>query len=135
MVLMAMFAFLKGGHREKIAAGVYLFAWFSSLIAQENVGFRGLPLSMFLIDAVTLVAFVVIAWRAPQSWPTWAAGLQLVTVMGHIMIITTNRVPVASLYTVMNLTGYLIILSIGIGTFWVWQDRKAEAEYEKRTAR
>ncbi len=40
MVSMGLFAFLKGGAREKMGAGAYLFAWFSSLIAQESVGFR-----------------------------------------------------------------------------------------------
>jgi hypothetical protein len=134
MVAMALFAFLKGGMREKIGAGVYLSAWFSTLIVQENVGFQGLPIGMFIIDALTLLALVAIAWRAPQSWPTWAAGLQLIAVMGHLMILTNARIPIASIYTAMNLIGYLIILCIIVGTFWTWQERKIAAEYE-RTSR
>lgn len=131
MVLMGLFAFLKGGSREKAGAGVYLFAWFSSLIAQESVGFRGLPLSMFVIDAVTLLALIAIAWRAPQSWPTWAAGLQLIAVTGHLTILANAQVPISSIYTAMNLIGYLIILCIAVGTFWTWQERKIAAEYER----
>lgn len=134
MVGMALFAFLKGGTREKIGAGYLILAWFASLLVQENNDFRGLPIGMFLIDLFSLVFFAALAWRASQSWPVWVTGLQLITVMGHIMILTTKTVPIASLYTVMNLVGYLIILCIGAGTFWVWQDRKAAAEYE-RTAR
>ena len=130
MVGMTLFAFIKGGARERLGAGIYFLAWIASLVVQENVGFRGLPIGMFLIDAAVLVALAAIAWRAPQSWPTWAAGLQLVTVMGHVMILTTKSVPIASLYTVMNLTSYLIILCIGVGTFWAWQERKLAAQYE-----
>ncbi|WP_292121634.1 hypothetical protein [Brevundimonas sp.] len=130
MVGMTLFAFIKGGSRERLGAGIYFLAWIASLVVQENVGFRGLPIGMFLIDAAVLVALAAIAWRAPQSWPTWAAGLQLVTVMGHVMILTTKSVPIASLYTVMNLTSYLIILCIGVGTFWAWQERKLAAQYE-----
>lgn len=135
MVGMALFAFLKGEKREKIGASAYLFAWFSTLIAQENVGFQGLPLSMFLIDTATLVVFAALAWRAPQPWPTWVAGLQLIAVMGHIVILTSDTVPLTSIYTAMNLIGYLIIACIGVGTFFIWQDRKAAAEYAERTAR
>ncbi|WP_299174511.1 hypothetical protein [uncultured Brevundimonas sp.] len=130
MVGMTLFAFIKGGARERLGAGIYFLAWIASLVVQENVGFRGLPIGMFLIDAAVLVALAAIAWRAPQSWPTWATGLQLVTVMGHVMILTTKSVPIASLYTVMNLTSYLIILCIGVGTFWAWQERKLAAQYE-----
>lgn len=54
--------------------------------------------------------------------------------MGHIMILTSNRAPTASIYTAMNLIGYLIILCIIVGTFWTWQERKIAAEYE-RTSR
>jgi hypothetical protein len=135
MVGMALFAFLKGGTREKIGAGVYIAAWFASLIAQENLGFRDWPYGLFAIDTATLVALVAIAWRYPHSWPTWAAGLQLIAVMGHVMIMTTNQAPLTSIYTAMNLIGYLIILCIGVGTFYVWQERKAAAEYAQRTAR
>ena len=55
--------------------------------------------------------------------------------MGHIMIMTTNKAPTTSIYTAMNLIGYLIIACIGVGTFWVWQDRKAATEYAERTIR
>jgi len=41
-------------------------------------------------------------------------------------------VPLASLYTVTNFISYLIILCIGVGTFWAWQERKAEAEFASR---
>lgn len=132
MVGTVLFAFIKGGPRERAGAAYLLAAWFASLLVQENNGFRGLPIGMFLIDAISLLVFAGLAWRAPQSWPVWVAGLQLITVMAHIMILTTKTIPIASLYTVMNLIGYLIILCIGVGTFWAWQERKAEAEFAPR---
>ena len=132
MVGMVLFAFIKGGPRERVGAGYLLAAWFASLLVQENNGFRGLPIGMFLIDAMSLVVFAALAWRAHQSWPVWVAGLQLITVMAHIMILTTKTIPIASLYTVMNLIGYLIIICIGVGTFWARQERKAEAEFASR---
>lgn len=130
MVLMALFAFLKGGAPERIGAGGFLLAWFASLVVQEEVGFRGFPIGIFLIDLATFLVFALIAWRYRRSWSIWAGGLQLIAVVGQIMIHTNPNLPMGSIYTVVNLTSYLIIICISVGTFWAWQERKAAAEYE-----
>ncbi|HBI20262.1 MULTISPECIES: hypothetical protein [unclassified Brevundimonas] len=125
MVGMALFAFLKGGQAERFGAGAYLFAWFASIILQENSGFRGMPVGLFLIDVVALFVFVGLSWRYRRSWPVWVSGIQLITVMCHIMILTKQPVLLASLITVMNLNSYLIIGFMIVGTFFSWQDRHA----------
>lgn len=125
MIGMALFAFLKGGSSERLGAGAYLFAWFATIIMQESNGFRGVPVGVFLIDLALLFVFIGISWRYRQSWPVWASGLQLITVMSHIMILTGQPILVGSLYTVMNLTGYLLIGCIIVGTFYAWQERRA----------
>ncbi|WP_292048036.1 MULTISPECIES: hypothetical protein [unclassified Brevundimonas] len=122
---MALFAFLKGGQAERFGAGAYLFAWFASIILQENSGFRGMPVGLFLIDVVALFVFVGLSWRYRRSWPVWVSGIQLITVMCHIMILTKQPVLLASLITVMNLNSYLIIGFMIVGTFFSWQDRHA----------
>ncbi|GAW40780.1 hypothetical protein SH203_01180 [Brevundimonas sp. SH203] len=125
MLGMAVFAFLKGGSAERLGAGAYLFAWFATIIMQEGSGFRGVPIGVFLIDLALLFVFVGLSWRYRQSWPVWASGLQLIAVMSHIMILTGQPVMVGSLYTIMNFTGYLIILCLIFGTFFAWQERRA----------
>lgn len=124
MVGMALFAFLKGGQAERLGAGAYLFAWLASVILQESSGFRGMPAGLFLIDLASLVIFIGLSWRYRQSWPVWASGIQLITVMCHLMIFTQQHVLLASLITVMNLNSYLIILCLIVGTFFTWQDRR-----------
>ncbi|WP_428064064.1 hypothetical protein [Brevundimonas sp.] len=125
MVGMAVFAFLKGGQAERLGAGSYLFAWFATIVMQENNGFtRVVPVGMFLIDLALLFAFASIAWRYRQSWPVWASGLQLLVVMCHVMLLTKQPIMIVSLYTIMNLTGYLIILCLIVGTFFSWQERR-----------
>lgn len=92
---------------------------------QENNGFtRVVPVGMFLIDLALLFAFASIAWRYRQSWPVWASGLQLLVVMCHVMLLTKQPIMIVSLYTIMNLTGYLIILCLIVGTFFSWQERR-----------
>ena len=125
MIAMCVFAFLKGGDAERIGAGVYLLGWFASALVQGDLGFEAIPYGVFAIDALILGVFAALAWRSRRTWPAWAAGLQLLAVMSHILIMIDTRLPIASLYTVMNLVSYLIIICIAVGTFWAWQERRA----------
>lgn len=126
MLAMALFAFTKGDQPEKNGAGAYLFAWFASLLVQENGPRIGdAPIGVFIIDIILLGVFAALAWRSRRSWPIWAAAIQLVTVMSHILIMTNAHIAPTALYTVMNLNGYLIIGCLIVGTFWAWQNRKA----------
>ncbi|MDQ1152989.1 hypothetical protein [Brevundimonas sp. SORGH_AS_0993] len=126
MLAMAVFAFLKGDKSEKNGAGAYLLAWFASLVMQENGPvIHDAPIGVFLIDLIMLGVFAALAWRSKRSWPVWAAAIQLVTVMSHILILTNAHTSRTSLYTVMNLNGYLIIACLAVGVFWAWQNRKA----------
>jgi hypothetical protein len=125
MVIVGLFALLKGGEPERIGAGAYLFAWFASLMAQTSGDYFGVQWGVFAIDVVLLIVFGAMVWKAPRSWPVWACALQLLAVTSHVMIIANLRTPISAFYTVVNMTGYGIMLAIAIGTFWAWQERRA----------
>lgn len=125
MVIVGMFALLKGGEPERIGAGTYLMAWFASVLVQSNAGLTGVQWAMFAIDVAVLLVFIAMVWKAPRSWPVWACALQLLTVTSHVMIMLDLRTPVSAFYTVVNMTGYGIMLAIAVGTFWAWQERRA----------
>ena len=125
VVAVGLFAFLKGGEPEKIGAGAFLFGWFASVMVQSNAGLFGVQWAMFAIDVVMLIIFGAMVWKAPRSWPVWACALQLLAVTSHVMIMLDLRTPISAFYTVVNMTGYGIMLAIAIGTFWAWQERRA----------
>lgn len=128
VVLVGLFAFIKGGEPEKIGAGTFLFGWFASLMVQSNAGLFGVQWAMFAIDVAMLLVFIAMVWKAPRSWPVWACALQLLVVTSHVMIMLNLRTPISAFYTVVNMTGYGIMLAIAIGTFWAWQERRAIGE-------
>lgn len=125
MILVGMFAFLKGDEPERIGAGAYLLAWFASLLVQKDGQLFDIQWGMFAIDIVVLLVFGAMVWRSRRSWPVWACALQLLAVMSHIMIMVDLRTPVASFYTVLNLASFGILIAIAVGTFWAWMERRA----------
>lgn len=125
VVLVGVFAFVKGDEPERIGAGTMLLGWFASLLVQRDGQLYGIQWGMFAIDAVCLVIFAALVWKSRRAWPVWACGLQALSVMTHIMLMLDIRPPMQSFFTVINLAGYGILLAIAIGTFYAWQERRA----------
>jgi len=124
-VLVVAFAFLKGDEPERIAAGGYVLSWFASLLIQGDGAVGGTNWGLMAIDAIMLAVFVALAWKSQRAWPIWAAALQSLTVMSHILTLVDIRPPVSAFYAVINLASTGILLVIAIGTFWAWQERRA----------
>ena len=125
MIAVGVFAFLKGDQPEKVGAGAYVLAWFASLLIQEDGQLYRIQWGMFAIDLAVLVVFGALVWKSKRSWPVWAAALQLLAVMSHVLVMIDLRTPMASFYTVLNISSYGILLSIAVGSFWAWQERRA----------
>ena len=124
-VLVVAFAFLKGGEPEKTAAGTYVLGWFASLLIQTGAVVSGTQWGMMAIDTVMLAVFAGLVWKAKRAWPTWVAALQSLTVMSHILTLIDIRPPMSAFIAVINLASLGILLTIAIGTFWAWQERRA----------
>lgn len=128
-VLVAAFAFWKGEEPEKIAAGAYGLGWFASMLVQDDGNLYGIQWSMLAVDMVMLGVLGALVWKARRGWTVWATAMQLLVVMSHILTLVDVRPSASSFYFVINLAGYGVLLSIAIGTFWTWQERRA-AELE-----
>lgn len=83
-----LFAFLRGGPPERIAATV-IVGWIIADVLYHLVfgpsGFDSVdPVHVFL-DVGVLIAIGSLALRANRVWPLWAAAAQLICVTGHLV--------------------------------------------------
>lgn len=124
-IAVVAFAFLKGGEPERIGGGAYVLTWFATLLVQGDGAVRGTQWGMMGIDMIMLAVYGGLAWKANRAWPVWAAALQSLIVTSHVLTLVDIRPPLAAFYAVINLAGYGILLTIAIGTFWAWQERRA----------
>lgn len=123
--LVVSFALLKGGEAERFGAGAYALGWLASLAVQGDGQLYSVQWAMLVIDFAVLTAFIAIAWRSRQGWPIWAAAFQGLSVLSHIMAILDVRPAISAYYTVINLAGYGVLISLAVGVFWAWQERRA----------
>lgn len=124
-VVVIAFAFLKGDEPERIGGGAYVLAWFSSLLVQGDGAGGGTPWGLMAIDTIVLAVFVALAWKSRRAWPVWAAGLQSLVVMSHLLALVDIRPPLMAFYAVINLASYGILLALAIGAASAWRDRRA----------
>ena len=126
MVLVGILAFTKGDEPERLAMGAYLLGWMAGMLLQDDGGLHAnWQPGLFALDVLMLLVFGGIAWKFRRSWPIWAASLQLIIVMSHIVILFDLRAGMSAFYTVTNVASYGILLTIGLGAFWAWQERRA----------
>jgi hypothetical protein len=81
------YALWRGRKYERIAALVFIAATVLSIFGHSP--FRGRYVAIettdLIVDSAVLVAVVTIALMSDRFWPLWAAGLQLVDSMSHVM--------------------------------------------------
>lgn len=119
------FALLKGDSTERTAASAYLLSWIASLVSQTQFPSDTHKWMIFGIDCLMLALYVILVWRSRANWLVWVVGLQLLAVASHLVIVARPEASANAVYTVLSLTAYGILIALGIGTFWAWQERKA----------
>ena len=87
LAAVAVYAFMRGNADARLAAAICVIATLGTKFVISPVAHRysGVELGVFIVDFLTLVGFVVIAIRTDRFWPLWVAGLQLTTLVAHLL--------------------------------------------------
>lgn len=128
----AIFGFLKGDEPERIGAGAYALATFSTLLLQDEARLHEPQAALILIDAVMLVVYGALAWRSRRAWPAWAAAAQSVAVMAHGLMLANSGPSTLAFHEVVRLAGVAALSILCVGIVQAWRDRLAEAEETAR---
>lgn len=81
------YALWRGRKYERLAALVFVGATIASILSESPIRGRyvGIETADLVVDTAVLFAVVAIALFSDRFWPLWAAGLQLVDSMSHVM--------------------------------------------------
>jgi len=76
-----------GRKYERMAALLFIAATLSSILWESPAQHRyvGIEVTDLIVDSGVLIALIAIALLSDRFWPLWAAGLQLVDSMSHVM--------------------------------------------------
>ena len=125
-VLVIAGVFLKGDEPERIGGAAFVLGSLAYMLVGETS--LGDPRWGKLgIDIILLAVFVGLAWHYRRGWPVWACAFQSLIVTGHLILILPVQPPGAAFAAVNNLSSYGVLISLAVGTFWAWQERRAAA--------
>lgn len=124
-VAVIAFALLKGDEPERTGSVAYGLAWFASLLIQGDGVGGGVSWGLAAVDLILLGVFSGLAWKSRRAWPAWASGLQSLVVMSHLLTFIDARPPLMAFYVVVNLASYGILVTLAVGAWLAWRDRRA----------
>lgn len=124
-ILIVLFGFLKGDEPERIASAAFALVILVGLAAPISTGGDGVRWGLMSLDIVMLAVLCGLAWHSRRTWLMWATAFQSLIVTSHILIVADIRPPGNAFAAVNNLSNYGLLISLAIGTFWAWQERRA----------
>ena len=84
-LLVACFAWRRGGAPERCVATIFLLAGVATAVAplDSHPGYQVINHLILWIDLLTLLGITIVALFADRFWPIWIAALQLLAVASH----------------------------------------------------
>jgi hypothetical protein len=119
LALVALYAFFRGSRDERLVGlicvvGALLTHLFISPLAER---FETVETPVMLVDVAVLAGFLVVALRSDRFWPLWVAGLQLTTMMGHMLKAIDSSLFPRAYGAALSFWAYLIVLILALGTW------------------
>lgn len=124
-VLTVTFAFWKGDEPERLGAAAYAMASLATTMIKGDALPNSPRWGMMSIELVLLIVFIGLVWHSRRGWLVWAASFQALVVTSHGLVAANLRPPVNAAATVINMSNYGILITLAVGTFWAWQERRA----------
>jgi hypothetical protein len=119
LLLICAYAFWRGRSDERIAAGTCLAASLIQILVISPTAHRysGVEVGVMAIDLAVLGVLIAIALQSSRFWPLWIAGLQLTTILGHILkAVQLSLLPIAYAGA-LRFWSYPILLILAVGTW------------------
>jgi hypothetical protein len=128
-IAITLFAVLCGGRTERFAGAAFIVGQFASTFSQDLSNWVDPQYRMFAIDLFMLALLVGLALRSHRTWTIFAAGFHLLAVLSHVAIAVDPTLRATAYAVVLNLLGYLVFLSLALGTLDAWRARRRERRH------
>jgi len=119
LALVALYALIRGRRDERQVCIILVVGVLAThfVISPVSHRFAGRETHVMEVDVAVLAGFVWVALRSERFWPLWIAGLQLTTVLGHLLKAMENSLISWAYGAALVFWSYPIVLILAVGTW------------------
>lgn len=128
LLAVCVYAFLAGRSEERFAAAICAIATVATrlVLSPTSNRYSQIEAGVFLVDLAVLAGFTLIALRSDRFWPLWIAGLQLSTIIAHLLKAGQFELIPQVYAAAARFWVYPIFLIIVVGTWRTHKRRRLE---------
>ncbi len=126
LMLVALFAVLRGSRDERLVGLICVGGAFATQLVLSPLAIRyaHVEVPVMIVDLAVFGGFLAVALRSERFWPLWAAGLQLTTLLGHLLKAIDLGLLPRAYGAAMVFWSYPIVLILAVGTGRVGRYRR-----------
>ena len=119
LILSCGYALIRGRADERMVAGVCIAASVISVavLSPMSVRYTTIEEGEVAVDLVVLAVFLLVALRSDRFWPLWIAGLQLTTILAHLLKAIDFKLLPFAYGTAERFWSYPILVIIAVGAW------------------
>jgi hypothetical protein len=119
LAIVALYALLRGQRDERHVCAILVVGVVAThlVISPLRERFSGVETSVMIVDLIVFAGFLWVALRSERFWPLWIAGLQLTTILGHILKVMDTSLFSRAYGAAMVFWSYPIVLILAVGTW------------------
>ena len=119
LIVSCGYALIRGRTDERLAAGVCIAASLISVavLSPMSVRYTTIEEGEMAVDLVVLAVFLLVALRSDRFWPLWITGLQLTTILAHMLKAVDFKLLPAAYGAAERFWSYPILVIIAVGAW------------------
>jgi len=121
------YALLRGSPDARIVGAVCVIANFASYALVSH--YRSIEVGVLGVDLLTFIAFTVVAITSERFWPLWVSGLQLTTILGHLLKGVQSDLLPTAYAAALHFWSYPILVILAIA---VWRSQRRGKRADRR---
>ncbi len=117
LTLSCGYAIVRGRADERLAASVCIAASIASVfvLSPMSIRYSSIETGEMGVDLLVLAVFLTVALRSERFWPLWITGLQLTTILAHVLKAVDFQLMPSAYGVAERFWSYPILIIIAIG--------------------
>ena len=119
LALVVLYAFLRGTRDEQQVGLICIVGTLATQLVLSPLSqrFESVETLALVVDLAVFAGFLVVALRSDRFWPLWVAGLQLTTIVGHLLKGLESGLLPKAYGAALIFWAYLIVFILAVGTW------------------